>query len=220
MNAVLAEQNFFMEKIMREHGPMIKSAVHKISRGEPYGDDILSEVYFAVFLTQRKLGAGWTPPKSFIFTVIRNKFNDFLRQKYKDKNGIEEIKKHLNDQASQKEEVVAKINCLTHCEFQVFRLLGLGMTNTEMAQSLHVSVETIKSHIKKIYAKCGIRDRGKLTLIAHQACFRSFSGAPSQTLDNLPPESDGTVQSSERRMIHGKILPLGDSFVPIFGELI
>jgi len=202
MNAVLAEQNFFMEKIMREHGPMIKSAIHKISRGEPYGDDILSEVYFAVFLTLQKSGADWTPTKSFIFTIIRNKVNDFLRQKYKDKNGLEVMKQHLNDQTSQKEEVMAKVNCLTHCEYQVFRLLGLGMTNTEMAQSLNVCSETIKSHIKKIYSKCGVRDRGKLTLIAYQACFRSFSGAPAQTLDNLLPESDGSLESSRQRMNH------------------
>jgi RNA polymerase sigma factor (sigma-70 family) len=209
MNAVLAEQNVFMEKIMRENGPMISSAIYKISRGEPYGDDILSEVYFAIFLTLRKLGVGWTPPKSFIFAVIRNKVNDFLRQKYKDKDGMEEVKKHLNDQASQKEEVVAKINCLTHSEFQVFRLLGLGMTNTELAQSLHVSPETIKSHIKKIHAKCGVRDRGKLTLMAYQACFRAFSGAPFQTLDNFYAESDCCDQPSERRMNHGKIPPGG-----------
>ena len=175
---------------------------------------------FAIFLTLRKLGGGWTPPKSFIFAIIRNKVNDFLRQKYRDKNGIEEIKKYLNDQASQKEEVVAKINCLTHCEFQVFRLLGLGMTNTELAQSLHVSPETIKSHIKKIHAKCGVRDRGKLTLMAYQACFRAFSGAPFQISDNLSTESDCCDPSSEPKMTHGKIPPEGDSSVPVFGELL
>jgi RNA polymerase sigma factor (sigma-70 family) len=171
MNAQSALESSFMEKIMREYGPLIRSAVYKALGGRPCGEDILSEVYFAIFLTLRKLGAEWNPPKSFIFAIIKNKINDFLRQKYKDQNGLEELRRHVSEQAWQKEEVMSKISCLTHCEFRVFRLLGLGMTNREMAESLNVSAETIKSHIKRVYAKCGLRDRGKITLIAHQACF-------------------------------------------------
>jgi RNA polymerase sigma factor (sigma-70 family) len=174
MNGVLAEQNFAMEEIVRNYGGLIKGAVYKSMGGEPCSDDILSEVYFAIFLNLRKLGPGWTPPRSFFYAVIRNKVNDFLRQKYRENNRVDEIKKHLTEQVLQREEVGSKIHGLSHCEFQVFRLLGQGMTNDEMAQSLHVSLATIRSHLKKIYAKCGLRDRGKLTLVAHHACFRDF----------------------------------------------
>src|SRR4030066_1019560 len=128
MSSSLAEQNSLMEKIMRDYGSLIKGAVHKATRGDLWGDDIVSEVYFAVLLTLRKFGTGWTPPRSFIFTVVRNKVNDFLRQKYREKNGIEEISKHLEEQASQKEEVVSRIHCLPFSEFRVFRLVGLGTT--------------------------------------------------------------------------------------------
>jgi RNA polymerase sigma factor (sigma-70 family) len=172
MNSILAEQNSLMEKIMRDYGSLIKGAVYKAMCGQPCSDDIVSEVYFAVLLTVRKFGTGWNPPRSFIFTIVRNKVNDFLRQKYREKNRIEEIRKHLEEQASQKEEVVSRIHCLTFCEFRVFRLLGMGMTNSEIAESLHVSLYTIRSHVKKIHAKCEVRDRAKLTLIAHQVCFR------------------------------------------------
>ena len=172
MNDILAEQNSLMEKIVRDYGSLIKGAVYKATCGQPCSDDIVSEVYFAVLLTLRKFGTGWTPPRSFIFTVVRNKVNDFLRQKYREKNRIEEIKKHLEEQSSQKEEVVSRIHCLTFSEFRVFRLLGMGMTNSEIAQSLHVSLYTIRSHVKKIHAKCGVRDRAKLTLSAHLVCFR------------------------------------------------
>jgi DNA-binding CsgD family transcriptional regulator len=78
----------------------------------------------------------------------------------------------LERQTSEKEEVISRIHCLTASEFRVFRMLGLGMTNNEMAESLHVSLYTVRSHMKKIHAKCGVRDRAKLTLIAHQACYR------------------------------------------------
>jgi RNA polymerase sigma factor (sigma-70 family) len=202
MNSLLAEQNFLMEKIMRDYGGLIKGAVYKASCGHPYSDDIVSEVYFAILLTLRKFGTGWTPPRSFIFTVVRNKVNDFLRQKYREKNGIEEMKKRLEEQASQKEEVVLRIHCLTRCEFRVFRLLGLGMTNGEIAQSLHVSQNTIRSHIKKIHAKCGVRDRAKLTLIAHQVCFRGELENPERaaSFQNSPrPRRRGAKSRSERR---------------------
>src|SRR4030042_7201359 len=174
MNDVLTRQNSLMEKILKEYGAMIKGAVYKASAGMPCAEDIISEVNFAVLLTLRKLGDGWTPPRSFIFSIIRNKVNDFLRQKYKDRDGIEEIKKLQAEQASQIEEVSTQMLTLTHCEFKVFRLLGLGLTNQEIAENLHISLHTVRSHVKKVHAKCGIKDRGKLTLSAHHACFREF----------------------------------------------
>jgi RNA polymerase sigma factor (sigma-70 family) len=177
MSEFLTEHEFAMEEIVRNYGALIKGAVYKSMGGDPSSDDILSEVYFAIFLNLRKLGAGWTPPRSFFYAVIRNKVNDFLRQKYREKNRIDEIQKRTAEHVQQREEVVSKIHSLSHCEFQVFRLIGQGMTNEELAQSLHVSLATIRSHLKKIYAKCGLRNRGKLTLIAHHACFRDLSEA-------------------------------------------
>jgi RNA polymerase sigma factor (sigma-70 family) len=171
MSNDIAEQNSLMEKIMRDYGSMIKGAVTKAVRGQFCADDILSEVYYAVLLTVRKLGTGWTPPRSFIFTIVKNKVNDFLRQKYREMNRIQEIKKHLEEQASQKEEVLSRIHCLSFSEFRIFRLLGVGMTNNEIAENLHISLFTVRSHLKKIHAKCGVKDRVKLTLIAHQVCF-------------------------------------------------
>jgi len=180
LKGILAEHDSLMEKIIRDYGALIKGAVYKASCGQPWGDDIVSEVYFAVLLTVRKIGTGWTPPRSFIFSIVRNKVNDFLRQKYRDKRGIEEMKRQLLEQASQKEEVISRIHCLTASEFRVFRMLGLGMTNAEIAENLHVSPFTVRSHIKKIHAKCGIGDRPKLTLIAHQVCYREQSEDPQE----------------------------------------
>ncbi|MGA2363582.1 MAG: sigma-70 family RNA polymerase sigma factor [Candidatus Aminicenantales bacterium] len=196
MNEVLAKQNSAMEEIVKNYGALIKGAVYKSLGGDPCSDDILSEVYFAILLTLRKLGAGWTPPRSFIYAVIRNKVNDFLRQKYGEKDRIDEIKKHLADERPQREEVISKIHSLSHCEFQVFRLLGQGMTNEEMAQSLHVSLETIRSHIKRIYAKCGFRDRAKLALIAHHVCSRDFSEVAECGCSYYPEESFSPLKRS------------------------
>jgi RNA polymerase sigma factor (sigma-70 family) len=190
MKDTLTEQNSLLEKIVRDYGRLIRSAVRKAARGLPCGDDIISEVYFAVLLTMRKFGTGWTPPRSFIFTVVKNKVNDFLRQRYRESNGLEGMKEYLATQAAQKKEVVSRIHCLTASEFRVFRLLGLGMTNNEIAAGLHISLDTVRSHLKKIHAKCGIKDRSKLTLIAHLVCYRGQAEEPeAETMCQLPEGS-------------------------------
>lgn len=212
----LAEQNTLMEKIMRDYGGLIRGAVYKATCGRPGGEDIISEVHFAVFLTLRKFGTGWTPPKSFIFTVVRNKVNDFLRQKYRDKTRIEEIQRHLEAQTVQKEEVISRIPYLTSSEFRVFRLLGLGMTNSEMAESLHISLYTIRSHMKKIHAKCAIRDRAKLTLIAHLACYREQPETREEETESIEQaRTGGRPAQSRQARIHQELWAPAPSLPPV-----
>jgi RNA polymerase sigma factor (sigma-70 family) len=196
MNSVLTKQNSLMEKIIREYGAMIRGAVYKAANGLPCPEDILSEVYFAVLLTVRKLGEGWTPPRSFIYTVVRNKVNDFLRQKYRDRNGIEELKRRQAEQTYRKEEVLAHVHTLSHCEFKVFRLLGLGLTNQEIAESLHISPLTVRSHMKKVHAKCDIRDRAKLALTAYQACHQEL-GESAEEVPGLTSRHPGRYLTPE-----------------------
>lgn len=206
MSAVLTDQNSLMEKIMKEYGPLIRGAVHKAMGGMPCVDDIMSEVHFAIFLTLRKVGDGWRPPKSFIYAIIRNKVNDFLRQKYRDAHGLEEIKRWQVEQASEREEAMTRVHALTHREFKVFRLLGLGLTNEEIAESLFISPLTVRSHLKKIHAKCGVKERVRLALTAYQACYQELSGSaeerevrPSHDLgDYRRPEMHATLPAGFR----------------------
>jgi hypothetical protein len=73
--------------------------------------------------------------------------------------------------------------------------LGLGLTNNEIAQSLYVSLFTIRSHMKKIHAKCGVRDRTKLAIISHQVCFRGQTENPEEgrvPQEDLPLRHENT----------------------------
>lgn len=171
MTDVLTRHNSLMEKIIMEYGAMIRSAVDKALGSVPHVDDIVAEVHFAVFLTLRKLGEGWAPPRSFVSTVVKNKVNDFLWQHHWDNNDAEEVKKRQAEQIYQREEVMAQIHTLTPSEFRVFRLLGLGLTNQEIAESLFISPLTVRTHVKRIHAKCDIQGRAKLALAAYQSCY-------------------------------------------------
>jgi DNA-binding NarL/FixJ family response regulator len=48
---------------------------------------------------------------------------------------------------------------LTQREGEVLRQLAYGLTNKEIAQSLHISYETIKEHVQRIFRKIGVDDR-------------------------------------------------------------
>lgn len=49
---------------------------------------------------------------------------------------------------------------LSEREAQVLNLLAEGHSNSELADRLHVSVNTIKTHLKNIYEKLDVSQRG------------------------------------------------------------
>jgi DNA-binding NarL/FixJ family response regulator len=58
---------------------------------------------------------------------------------------------------------------LTAREREVLALIGTGLSNTEIAGKLVVSVPTAKTHVSRILAKLGARDRAQLVVIAYQS---------------------------------------------------
>jgi NarL family two-component system response regulator LiaR len=55
---------------------------------------------------------------------------------------------------------------LTPTEFQVLRLIGMGKSNDEIAKIMFISKNTVRSHIKSIYAKLDTHSRLQLALYA------------------------------------------------------
>jgi DNA-binding CsgD family transcriptional regulator len=47
-------------------------------------------------------------------------------------------------------------------ELDVVELLASGRTNASIAQALHISIATVKSHVLKIYEKVGVPNRASL----------------------------------------------------------
>jgi DNA-binding NarL/FixJ family response regulator len=58
---------------------------------------------------------------------------------------------------------------ITDREREVLTLVGRGMTNTEIAASLHISTATAKAHIARLLTKLDARDRVQLVITAYQA---------------------------------------------------
>lgn len=58
---------------------------------------------------------------------------------------------------------------VTDREREVLTLVGRGLSNTEIAESLYISVATAKAHIARLFTKLDARDRVQLVIIAYEA---------------------------------------------------
>jgi DNA-binding NarL/FixJ family response regulator len=58
---------------------------------------------------------------------------------------------------------------LTSREREVLNLIATGLTNAEIARTLHLSPLTAKTHVSRILMKLGARDRVQLVIIAYQS---------------------------------------------------
>lgn len=58
---------------------------------------------------------------------------------------------------------------LTGREEEVLRLMATGLSNPEIAQSLTVSLETVKTHVGNVLTKLGAQNRTHAVVIAYES---------------------------------------------------
>ncbi|GHE31190.1 response regulator [Streptomyces capitiformicae] len=61
----------------------------------------------------------------------------------------------------------SRLSSLTDRELEILTVIGKGWTNTEIAARLHLAESTVKTHVSRILAKTGSRDRIQAVILAY-----------------------------------------------------
>ena len=75
---------------------------------------------------------------------------------------------HFTGHARAPSKADQRLGELTEREQEVLSLVAHGLSNAELAETLHVSLPTAKTHVSRILTKLGARDRTQLVILAYE----------------------------------------------------
>jgi DNA-binding NarL/FixJ family response regulator len=74
-----------------------------------------------------------------------------------------------------------RLEQLTPREHDVLRLMARGATNAEVAERLHLGETTVKTHVRSIFLKLGVRDRAAAIVFAFDHGVVAVGSGPAET---------------------------------------
>ncbi|MBO0841996.1 MAG: response regulator transcription factor [Nocardioides sp.] len=66
-------------------------------------------------------------------------------------------------------EATSRLTSLTEREHEVALAVGRGLSNAEIASSLHLSIPTVKAHVSRLFDKLGATNRVQIAICVHDA---------------------------------------------------
>ena len=108
--------------------------------------------------------SGWLLTAMNVFTGIFVYKKDFQQLYDKPESESCDIIAAVLDSVSQEHK-------LTHREREILELAYTGATNTEISETLFISLNTVKTHMKSIFEKTGVSSRVELAYVINQQLY-------------------------------------------------
>lgn len=86
-----------------------------------------------------------------------------------------EVAQALTRGLRQRAAIASSDEDLTVREKEVLLLIAEGKANKEIAEELHISIKTVKTHVSNLLMKCELEDRTQLAIYAHRNGLASSS---------------------------------------------
>lgn len=177
MADAVKEYTGLIQRIKLDYGSLIDRSVSEALKDDPNVSELSSQIYFAVLTALHTYGKSFPSSRSFVQAVVNGKISEYLWHQHAGTEIQALMRQQLEAHRRGRHEALAHIHELTPTEMMVFRAVGLGMTNIEIAASLYISPLTVRTHVKRIHAKCEVVGRARLALIAYQLFYAEGEGA-------------------------------------------
>lgn len=133
------------------------SAALKLSKSETISEEIIQETFTSLWVSKEKL-KDVEQPANYLYRILFNKINTYLRKESNHQRIIELAKKHYktseattdntimaNESQRLIDEAIDKMPPQRKLVYQLSR--QQGMNNEEIANKLGISVNTVRTHI-------------------------------------------------------------------------